>query len=121
MISVRLLRDLGPSAKSARRRSRAANYFEMGSKLEMFPYLFNHHYKWIPTTLNYSPLLLPVSKGDSSVKVGTFSHGKQLVYDIRSTAAKLLAIKGVDLGLTELYDRVAKFESKVGSRRTTKI
>ena len=35
--------DLGPSAKSARRRSRAVNYFEMGRKLEMFPYLFNHH------------------------------------------------------------------------------
>ena len=33
--------------------------FETGSKLDIYPYLFNHHY--IPTTLRYSPLL-PVSE-----------------------------------------------------------
>ena len=59
----------------------------MGSKLEISPYLFNHHYGF-QQTLKYSPLL-PVSEfgkfeitiidqSDASLRNRTFGHGRTI-------------------------------------------
>ena len=75
----------------------------MGSKLEISPYLFNHHYGF-QQTLKYSPLL-PVSEfgkfeitiidqSDASLRNHTFGHGRT-IETLTAPLSVTMALKSV--------------------------